>query len=193
VPESEFVVDDMQLPAFWPRAYALDVGWNRTAGIWGAWDRDSDIVYLYSEHYVGQAEPAIHAQAIGARGKWIPGVIDPASRGRSQDDGAQLMAQYKALGLDLRAADNAVESGLYEVWTRLSTGRLKVFKSLRNWLTEYRIYRRDEKGRIIKEHDHLMDATRYLAMSGLKRAKVAAAQPQASVAPWKPKDSMIGL
>lgn len=192
VPESEFVIDDIQVKSFWPRAYAMDVGWNRTACIWGAWDRESDIVYLYSSHYRGQAEPPIHAQAVMARGKWIPGVIDPASRGRSQNDGEQLLKTYKELGLNLHPADNSVEAGIYEVWTRLSTGRLKVCKSLRDWLTEYRIYRRNEKGAIVKENDHLMDATRYLIMSGLKRATVMPA-PTRSSGQWKPKDAMIGL
>ena len=59
-----------------------------------------------------------------------------------------------------------------EVWQRLSSGRLKVFDSLRNWLGEFRIYRRDEKGKVVKKNDHLMDATRYLCLSGLKIAEV---------------------
>ncbi|MHB1956050.1 MAG: terminase large subunit domain-containing protein [Sulfobacillus sp.] len=174
VPESEFVIDDFALPDHFPRAYGMDVGWNRTAAPWAAWDRQADIVYLYAEHYRGQAEPAVHAEAIKARGAWIPGVIDPAARGRSQDDGRRLLELYgkSGLGLDLEIADNAVEAGIYQVWMRLSTGRLKVFRSMTNWLSEFRLYRRDEKGRIVKQNDHLMDATRYLIMSGLSRAKV---------------------
>jgi hypothetical protein len=39
-----------------------------------------------------------------------------------------------------------------------------------NWLFEFRLYRRDESGRIIKKDDHLMDATRYLVM-GIEKAK----------------------
>lgn len=171
VEESEVVIDDIPIPDHWLRVYAMDVGWNRTAVIWGALDRDSDILYLTSEHYRGQAEPAIHAEAVRARGDWIPGVIDPAARGRSQADGQKLYDAYCEQGLDLRAAVNTVESGIYEVWTRLSTGRLKVFRSLRSWLAEYRIYRRDERGRIVKENDHLMDATRYLVMTGIENAK----------------------
>lgn len=171
VPESEFLVDDFTIPEHWPKAFAMDVGWNRTAAAWGAWDRQSDIVYLYAEHYRGQAEPAIHGAAIKARGAWIPGVSDPAARGRAQADGRQLLQIYKELGLDLDVADNAVEAGIYQVWSRLSTGRLKVFKSMANWTQEFRLYRRDEKGRIVKENDHLLDATRYLVMSGLTRAK----------------------
>jgi phage terminase large subunit-like protein len=176
VPETDFVVDPIEIPAHWPRVYGMDVGWNRTAAIWGAIDRDSDCIYLYAEHYRGQAEPSIHADAIKAKGDWIPGSIDPASRGRSQKDGAQLLQDYIDLGLDIEVAFNGVESGLYEVWQRLSMGRMKVFRNLSNWLYEFRLYRRDEKGRIVKEHDHLMDATRYLTMSGLERAKTKPVQ-----------------
>jgi hypothetical protein len=69
-------------------------------------------------------------------------------------------------------ADNSRESGLYEVHQRLATGRLKVFRSLKPWLSEYRIYRRDERGNIVKEKDHAMDATRYLVVSGIQVARV---------------------
>jgi hypothetical protein len=65
-----------------------------------------------------------------------------------------------------------VDSGLYEVWQRMTSGRLKVFKSLRNWINEFRLYRRDDKGKVVKENDHLMDATRYLIVSGINRAAI---------------------
>lgn len=172
VPESDIVITDFALPDHWPRGYGLDVGWNRTSAGFHAWDRENDVVYRYSEHYRGQAEPSIHAEAIKARGDWIPGVIDPAARGRSQADGQKLMDQYGAngLGLDLDVAFNGVESGIYELWQRLSTGRYKVFKSCQNWLAEYRVYRRDEKGRVVKGNDHAMDESRYYIMSGLARS-----------------------
>lgn len=162
IAETEFIIDPFKIPSFWPRGYGFDVGWNRTAAVWGAWDREQDILYLTAEHYRGQAEPSIHAAAIRARGEWIPGNIDPAANGRSQHDGEQLMVSYQRLGLILQAADNSVEAGIQDVLERLSTGRLKVFRSLTNWQMEYRIYRRNKNGAIVKKVDHLMDATRYL-------------------------------
>lgn len=170
VPESEIVVRPFEIPDHWRHAFALDVGWNRTAALWGAVEDETDTVWLYAEHYRGQAEPAIHAAAIRARGPWIPGVVDPAARDRSQRDGEQLLAIYKELGLDLSLADNARETGIFRVWERLSTGRLKVFATLQNFLAEYRIYRRDDKGKIVKANDHLMDCARYLCASGLALA-----------------------
>ncbi len=167
VPEEDIVCAPFQIPLFYRHVFALDVGWNKTAALWAAIDPETDIAYLYSEYYRGEAEPPIHAQAIKSRGDWIPGVIDPASRGRGQKDGEQLLQIYTALGLHLIPANNAVESGLYEVWTRLSAGKLKVFNTLQNFLSEFRIYRRDEKGKIVKANDHLMDCVRYFCVSGI--------------------------
>lgn len=162
VPESEFLVDPFPIPDFWPRGYGMDVGWNYTAAIWGAKERESGIVYLYAGYKRQHAEPSVHASGIKAPGQWIPGFIDPASRGRGQKDGSQLLGDYRDLGLILSLADNGVESGLYSVWNRLSTGRYKMFKTLSGVLEEYRLYRRDEKGNVVKQNDHYMDAWRYL-------------------------------
>ena len=68
-----------------------------------------------------------------------------------------------------------MESGIYQVWQLMSSGKLKVFRSLGNWLSEFRLYQRDRDGKIVKQNDHLMDATRYLIMSGRERMK---AKPQ---------------
>lgn len=186
IPEDDIRVPDFQIPEHYPRAFGLDVGWNRTAGVWGALDRDSDTLYLYSEHYRGEAEPSIHATAIKARGKWIPGVIDPAARSRSQVDGRKLIEMYRDLELDITEADHAVESGIYRVHERLSSGRLKVFQTLSHWISEYRLYRRKEGGQIVKDRDHLMDATRYLEMSFLEIAKTRPLEK-------RPQDDLTGV
>ena len=165
-----FTVDPFPIPAGWRRAFGLDVGWTCTAAIWGAIDDNADAIYLYSEHYRGEVTPAVHASAIKARGAWIPGVCDPAANQQNQRDGVRTLHQYQNEGIDLTLADNAVETGLQEVLTRLESSRMFVFSTLTNWLAEHRLYSRDEKGAVIKKRDHAMDATRYLIMSGLRRA-----------------------
>lgn len=167
VAESEIVIPDFPIPEYWPRAFGMDVGWNRTAAVWGAQNPTAKVVYLYHEYYKGEAEPAIHAQGIKAPGAWIKGRIDPASRGRSQVDGKQLIQEYRDLGLLLEPSRNTPEASIYVVWQMLSSGTLKVFESLRNWISEYRLYRRDEKGHIVKESDHLQNATHYLCVDGI--------------------------
>jgi phage terminase large subunit-like protein len=167
IPEDEFLVKPFKIPEYWPKAYGMDVGWNKTAAVWGAYEEATDCWYLYSEYYRGQAEPVVHASGIQAKGSWINGVIDPSAAGGGKGkDGIAFLQAYEELGLNLSLANNTVDLGLSEVYNRLSTGRLKVFNSLQNWLFEYRIYRRNDKGAIVKENDHIMDATRYLMMSG---------------------------
>ncbi len=174
----DLIVPDMPIPDHWPRAYGMDIGWRITAAVWGALNRDTDTLYLYSEYYRGEAEPVIHAQAILGKGKWITGAIDPAARGRGQIDGRNLLQMYTDLGLDLKPADNAVEAGLYTVLTRMTAGKLKIFQSCQHLLSELRLYRRDEKGRVVKERDHAVDCVRYLVLelhNVIKTKPVAAA------------------
>jgi hypothetical protein len=121
------------------------------------------------------------------RGEWIPGVIDYA--GTNQSDGKRVMTIYQDEGLNIVRANKAVEAGLLEVLDRLSTGRLKVFSTLQHWLGEYRLYRRDEKGRVVKQNDHLMDATRYLIM----KLHIATTRPVAnSNGAYQPGDTTAG-
>lgn len=155
-----------EIPAYYKRVYAMDVGWNRTAACFLALNPDDDVAYCYSEYYGTKLEPEIHAARIRKLGgDWIPGVIDPAARQRSKQTGDQLISIYNKLGLKLRPAVNTVDAGILEVWSRLSSGRLKFYPNTPNLQNEYLIYKRDEKGNIVKEHDHLMDALRYAVMA----------------------------
>jgi len=179
--DEDILVRPFPIPDFWPRCYGLDVGWNKTAAIWGARDPQSGVIYLYSEYYRGQAEPQVHVEAIKQHGPWIPGVIDPASRGRSQKDGSQLLELYKNAGLDLEPAANAVEAGIFACEQLFSGGMLKAFTSLSNWYSEFRMYRRDQDGRVVKEFDHLLDAMRYLILSGRDRMTTQPRKPEPQI------------
>lgn len=167
----DILVDNFEIPSHWKKAYALDVGWNTTACIWGAINPDNGVIYIYDEMYVNQKQPYEYARTIKMRGEWMEGVVDSASNNANQHDGAKIFDMLVAEGLKLSFPDKAVEAGLYKCWEALTNGKIKVFKSCKNFQDEYKLYRRDEKGRIIKEKDHLMDAFRYLIMTGMDKAK----------------------
>lgn len=155
-----------EIPAYYRRVYAVDVGWHRTAAVFLALNPDDDVIYVYSEYYGTKQEPEIHAARINKiANNWIPGVIDPAANQRSKVSGEQLIRIYNKLGLKLRPADNTIEAGINEVWSRLASGRLKFYPNTPNLQNEYLLYRFDEEGKIVKEHDHLMDALRYAVMA----------------------------
>lgn len=164
-PIEDVLVEPFAIPESWPRMYGLDVGWNRTAAVWAALDPTTDTVYLYDEHYRGQEQPPHHAYSIKSRGAWIHGVIDPAARGRGQNDGNQLIKNYKDLGLLLFPAKNDLEAGVQAVSQRLAFGKLKIFKTLVNTQKEYLLYRRDKNGRIKPDNDHALDCVRYIILN----------------------------
>lgn len=172
-PLEEILVDPFEIPSSWPRMYALDVGWNRTAAVWGALDPVTDTLYFFAEHYLGKEVPAVHGYAIRSHGEWQHGVIDPAAHGRSPTDGAQLIRTYKDLGLILYPAKNEVESGVLNLGQRFAVGKAKVFKNLINFQKEYLLYKRDKNGKIVKENDHLMDCARYIVNNMIRMTSLA--------------------
>jgi phage terminase large subunit-like protein len=175
VKEEDVVIKPMEIPKHWKKIYGLDVGRN-TAAAWIAIDPDTDIYYVYSDYKRVGEIPLIHAESIKSRGAWIPGVIDYA--GVDQSDGQKLKDIYTGHGLNVENANKAVEAGIYAVWERLSLGKLKIFDNCQALLQEFRLYRRDEKGRIVKKDDHIMDAFRYAVMSAGTLAKTQLSDTQ---------------
>jgi phage terminase large subunit-like protein len=155
------------IPTLWPRAIGMDFGWKATAAVFFAYDEEGDTVYVYDCYKQGGVSPAQHTSAIKRRGD-LPVFADPSGWkqvGR-QEDGARIVELYQELPdpLDMRQAENAVQAGILECFERFDTGRLKIFSSCLALLEEFDTYHRDEKGKVVKEHDHLMDAMRYGVM-----------------------------
>ncbi len=103
----------------------------------------------------------MHVEAIKLRGHWMNGVIDPAARGRPRRTANSYSSNTARTGCGLASRRTLSRPVSDEVWTRMVTGRFKWFRTCSKWLEEYRLYRRDDKGNVVKENDHLMDATRY--------------------------------
>jgi len=166
IPVENIVCDSFPIPDYYKKMYGMDVGGLNTAAVFGALDPDSDILYVYSEYLAGGI-PEIHAASIKRVAQdWMNGAIDPSSQQGNQFDMEKLIREYRRLGLRVRPANNKVGDGIDRVWSRLELGKLKFFSNVTPKLqNEYLIYRRDEKGRIVKEHDHLLDALRYMVGS----------------------------
>lgn len=178
VGEDQFVVPPIKggILSTWPRSYALDVGFRVTAAVWLTRDPDTGVYYLYSDYDREDAPYSIHAAAIKAKGEWIPGVVDPSANQRGQDDGKKLMDNYRKAGLLLVEAENSVDSGIEDVLDSLIGGQLKIVETCQKLIRQMRVYRRDDKGRIVKKNDHLCDALRYVWVTGRNIMKV---RPQA--------------
>jgi len=119
----------------------------------------------------------------------VPGAKNCAGRGRVtaiakplEGAGMALAAQYRQLGLNLLHEFShyvegtgqksvSVEAGLMDMLNRMQFGRFKVFKHLNDWWEEFRLYHRKD-GKVVKEGDDLMCATRYALMM-LRHASTA--------------------
>ena len=171
VKESDITVEPFTIPDSFKRCFGLDFGWsNPTAVVWAAIDPQTNIIYIYDCYAASEKSPSEHSVDMKSRGDYIPGVCDPAGSMSLQNNGLCLIDLYAKSGLYLTKADNSVEAGIMQCYELMQEGKIKVFSNLEPFFREFRLYRRNEKGQIVKKDDHLMDAFRYLIVSGLALA-----------------------
>ncbi|THK37315.1 DNA packaging protein [Ensifer sp. MPMI2T] len=186
VAEETIRVDPFEIPKHWVQIGGLDFGWDHPfAGTACAWDRDADVFYVTKTYREREATPIIHAAALKPWGAWLPFAWPHDGLQHDKGSGEQLAAQYRGQGLALLAeratfddGTNGVEAGLSDMLQRMQTGRWKVFSTLTDWFEEFRLYHRKD-GRVVKERDDLLSASRYALM--MKRF----ARVKADTATWK--------
>ena len=71
--------------------------------------------------------------------------------------------QHDSMHAQFEDGSVSVEAGLMEMLTRMETGKFKVFSPLLDWFEEFRLYHRKD-GKVVKEGDDLLAATRYGVM-----------------------------
>jgi hypothetical protein len=182
VTEESITAQPFKIPHHWPVIGGMDFGWDHPfAAIRLAWDRDSDVYYVTHAYRQREATPILHVAAIKSWGATLPWAWPHDGLQHSKDSGEPLAAQYRRNGLNMlheRArfddGTDGVEAGVLEMLERMQTGRLKVFAHLSDWFEEFRMYHRKD-GKLVKERDDLICATRYAIMMR-RYARVATAQ-----------------
>jgi phage terminase large subunit-like protein len=176
VREEQYVISPIQIPDHWPRCFGLDFGWHHpTAAVFLAHDQDNDVVYAYAEYSASHLTPQHHAyQLIRQGADWMPGAYDHAGEASNQSDGSNVVDLYREAGLRymVPADKRSVNKGIYTNLQRMENGKFKVFSTLHKFLTEIRMYARDENGKIKKGNDDLMDAWRYAMGTALPMARI---------------------
>lgn len=208
IEESMIAESPLQIPQHWPRIAGIDFGYDHpTAIVWIAWDRDSNTMHVYDCYKRREATPATHSIALRSRGLWIP--IAWPHDGLQHDKGGScitLAQQYRDMGCNmlLRHATHppargqiegeggyGLEAGLEAMFDRMQAGQLKVAKHLTDWWEEFRLYHRDE-GKVVKENDDLMSATR-IAMMMLRKAVVQRPPKLAAIPGFRPTVPGMGM
>src|SRR5262245_15114083 len=172
VPEEYLAIEQRDFPAHWPRIAGMDFGWDHPfAAVELVWDRDTDCVYLSRTYRCRETTPIMHAAALRPWGKHLRWAWPRDGRRETLEGaGIALAEQYKQQGLNMwhehsqfEDGSVSVEAGLMMMLDRMQSGRLKVFKHLNDWWEEFRLYHRRD-GKVWKEGDDLMAATRYALM-----------------------------
>ena len=188
VAEEEIAIDAFPIPRYWPRIGAMDFGWDHPFGAVNlAYDTEGDVVYVTQAYRAREQTPMEHVRNIRAWGDWLPWAWPHDGLQHSKDSGEPLAKQYRANGLKMLGSHATfpdgsigVEAGLFLMLERMQTGRFKVFKHLNDWFEEFRLYHRKD-GKVVKEGDDLLSATRYGVMmlrdsivnpAAFKRAKM---------------------
>jgi phage terminase large subunit-like protein len=171
VPEESIVIEQRDFPSHWPHIGGLDFGYDHpAAAVELVWDRDTDTVYVARCYRARLETPILHAAAIRPWGNLLWAWPRDGRRETMEGAGIALAEQYKEQGLDMchehaqfQDGSVSVEAGLMLMLDRMKTGRFRVFKHLLDWLEEFRLYHRKD-GRVVKEGDDLLAATRYAVM-----------------------------
>lgn len=154
--ERDVIVPSIALPNHWPRVFAMDIDRRAVGALWGALSQAEDVVYIYAEYFAPRTDLSVHAAAIRSRGQWVPGLYDKTIR-KDDADSTRIIDHLLDLGVDLFTVESDTEAGVLETQQRLAGKRIVAFNTLSAWTNEFRTYRRDEKGDIQGEGNHLMN------------------------------------
>jgi len=171
IKEEDIIIEPFKIPDYFSQINGLDFGWDHPqACVNLAHDRDADIIYVCKIYKRAQTTPEIAAITLRGWGEWIPTAWPHDGYQHDKGSGLELAAQYRQAGLNMLPehathtdGGYGVEAGLMVMLDRMNSGRFKVFRGLTEWFDEFRLYHRKE-GKVFKEFDDLMSATRYGTM-----------------------------
>lgn len=174
----------VRIPSHWLQIMGCDFGWDHpTAFVHLLHDPEADCIHVRKGYRQSEQLPLVHAAAVRPWGIWLPVAWPHDGYQHDKGSGQQLAQQYKDLGLAMLSEHatfgdkrgNGVEAGLMDMLERMQTGRFKVDENLSEWFEEFRMYHRKD-GKVVKERDDLLCATRYALMM-IRHAVPAAYEP----------------
>lgn len=144
----------------------IEPHWKRIAGlrvqpdgdiacVWLAHDKDADTIHLYDACLFRREVLAVIAEALNARGRWVPVAWnDKATSDKLLDRGCNMLPEAAQ---DSQAMAEVISR---DIWERMRSGRWKVDKRLGEWIEDFETYNRD--GQAVPTGTHpLMAATRH--------------------------------
>lgn len=197
VSEDLILCDPFEIPSHWARINGVDFGWDHPcATSFVAVDRDKDAVYVYDGYRESRVLMTVHAKASKANGDWIPTAWPHDGLVHDKKSGKPIADSYREDGVNMwkdpftnppqlsqkeGTGGNGVEAGLFHMLEMMQTGRFKVFKTVRPWWEEMRMYHRKD-GKVVPKMDDFISATRYAVMFRRHAQTKTVRQPKQNIA-----------
>ncbi|MGF6643125.1 terminase large subunit domain-containing protein [Paraburkholderia sp. GAS82] len=186
-------IDPFKIPETWFVLNGLDFGWDHPqAHVQTAFDKDADVFYITHAWRASHKDASQARIAVQGWARDIPYAWPHDGLQHEKGGGEELKKQYASAGFKMLPTHatwpdggNSVEAGVWEMQERMLNGRWKVFSHLNEWFEEKRLYHRDENGRIVKQRDDLISASRYAYMmrrlAVINKPKIDVANPHGIV------------
>lgn len=178
------VCDPFEIPNHWYVIGGMDFGWDHPQShVKLVEDRDNGVIYVVNAWKASKVSANDAWGAVNHFARDIPYAWphDGLQNEKGRDDAVQQKAHYQNAGFKMlpdmatwptipdgkggtKSGGNSVEQGLYEIGDLMRKGKFKIFRGLIDLLDEFRQYHRDDKGKVVKKRDDLLDAVRYAYM-----------------------------
>lgn len=157
------------IQSHWRRIGGLHMSADgQLAAVWLAHDKDTDTIHLYDACVFKREVPAVIAEGINARGRWIPIAWEKDSKELAEnllDRGCNTLPESDAV----KDTEQMAEITSRDIQERMRSGRFKVEKRNKEWLDEFDSFQRQDT-KVPRDSHPLMAATRH-AMASLNWAK----------------------
>ncbi|MGJ7647270.1 terminase large subunit domain-containing protein [Escherichia coli] len=170
IPEETIKCQPFECPDHFYVIGGMDFGWDHPQAqvqLW--WDKDADTIYVSRVWKAKKKQPFRHGELLNhGRIKRQKTAWPHDGNQHEKGGGEQLKGQYADAGFMMLQehatwpdGGNAVEPGITELRDMMLDGRFKVFNTCEPFFEEFRLYHRDENGKIVKLNDDVLSAVRY--------------------------------
>ncbi len=172
VGEEAITCDPFPIPLHFMVINGQDFGWDHPQShVQLAIDMDNDIIYVTRAWSASKTSPDEAWAKVKAWADGIPVAWPQDGLQTEKGSGKQQMSYYAEAGFSMLEefaswpdGSRSVEAGLFEIYDLMLHGKFKIFAGLRPVFDEINRYHRDEKGKIVKKDDDVLDAIRYAYM-----------------------------
>ena len=97
IDQGDIEIAPFEIPSYFYRVTGIDFGIDHpAAGVWLAWHKDADTLYVYDCYKKAGETPVYHAKALKKHGDWIPIAWPHDGINRDKGSGRPLYKLYRA-------------------------------------------------------------------------------------------------